>query len=470
MRLATIGGLVLGAISISACASPSLSPRETAAPTLAPCGQVAGLDGLPADTSSQPRFRFCLQLEIPDSLGSPQTVQAVLISDQEQDPLRGRRVLIYHPGGPGVSPFEIVSADPPPVDYATYVVISWSGTTSSSDKGSCGPSSTAFGTGRTEATLDILAQGTADECRRGFGTAGDIGAEAAADELEVLRAALGQDSVDLLMISYGSAIGEAYLRKYPGRVARAVLDAPIGLEVPWSFRLTSVDLALRNEARDLLARCAETACASAAGAGEPLTFGRLRASVINTSPTVGSGNLTLTPVMFDQATELALRSEQYWDAYVLAVGEALSGDGTGLWSMGESLFFDLDRSVFYRSICSDIDHPGDVAGYVIRGQDLITAYATELAPCVGFPRRPLTAIVSAAERPDVLLVASPHDVLAPVSLLAAAPDLIGMSALCTTNVVGHTSFRDEAVRDIVVAFLRDGQASESAARCDATFR
>ena len=457
-------------VAISGCAAPSHPPDGASAAGLEPCGQVDVSDGLPIDGSPPLLFKFCMQIALHDSVGNEKSIQVMLVSDQKQDPLKDRRLLVYHPGGPGVPPSAILSRDPPLVDYAAYAVVTWDGTTASTDRGSCGPASTEFGTSRNAANLAASAEATATECRFGYGTDADIGAVAAAAELDLVRSALGQENVDMLMISYGTAIGEAYLRLYPSRVARAVLDAPIALEVPWSKRLSWVDLALRNESSNLVAECSKSSCAALASRDVPLTYLQVRQAVLDTRPVVGSGSLSLTAVMLDQATEAALRSVDYWDAYAQAVGDGLAGDGTALWAMGESLYFDLDRSVFYRSVCADIDRPSDVTGYVVPADGLIAAYASELAPCAWFPHHGVPAIADAPDRPDVLLVTSTRDILAPANLLLAAPDLVGMSSTCQTDVAGHTSFRDPDVGGLISRFFRDGDSGAIAENCASTFR
>jgi hypothetical protein len=107
--------------------------------------------------------------------------------------------------------------------------------------------------------------------------------------------------------------------------------------------------------------------------------------VLAAEPSVGSGNLRLTPVMLDQATLLALHSEDHWSGWASAIDEALAGDGSSLWNAGARTYLDVDRQVYYRSLCADIDRPSDASGYA-GGQDpLFFTYASELTPCVGFP-------------------------------------------------------------------------------------
>lgn len=437
-----------------------------AASALQRCGEVDSAGGLPGGGTTSTAYKFCLQIPLVDSVGTEQRIQVLLISDQASNPLADRTVLIYHPGGPGISAVDVLAGDPPPVDLATYVVVTWDGTTASTNKGSCGPDSTAFGTGRDPANPAAAAERTAKECRFGFGSETDVGAIAAAQELEQVRILLGADQIDLLMVSYGTAIGEAYLRLHPDHVRRAVLDAPIAMEVPWRDRLAAVESTLRANADRLVQECPTPTCRGLAAGSAPLTYQLVRDALLARRPAVGSGNVTLTPVVIDQATELSLHSQGAWEGYNLAVDQALAGDGTALWSLGEKLYFDLDRSVFYRSLCADIDRPSNAAIYAVPHQDLLNAYTSELAPCSGFPSRTLPAARSVPDKPDVLVIASRNDFLAPATLMQSAPVLDNISSTCVTDVIGHTSLREPKVNELVTEFLQSGDTASAAEQCD----
>jgi hypothetical protein len=52
-----------------------------------------------------------------------------------------------------------------------------------------------------------------------------------------------------------------------------------------------------------------------------------------------------------------------------------------------------------------------------------------------------------------VIVASRHDTLAPAALLESAPALSQLGAMCLTEVRGHTSYPDPAVRAMITRFL-----------------
>lgn len=457
--------LILAVACGSNAVEPTVDPKP---PGLRPCHELPATTGGSQGDDTVGLHRYCLQLELDRSVDRTQIIQVLVLANQAAEPLRNRIALVYHPGGPGLSAVSTMLQDPPNVDLDTYVLLTWDGTTSGNGPGACGPESISYLTERTRDNFVAGAKATAEECLGGFGGPGDIGAWAAADELEAIRAALGLDRVDLLTFSYGTAIAEAYLHVHPDRVRRAVLDAPVALDVPWPSRLRLAGTTLRDEADRLARSCATDACESVlADTGSGGAYAAIRAAVLQRDPKVGSGSLTLTPVMFDQAAELALRSEANWEGFATGVDQALKGDGSSLWRVAERLYLDLDRSVFYQSLCADIDRPQDPAAYVLDTGPIEFAFGSELAPCAGFPRgviRPTQAGSSIAA-PDVLVVASDRDILAPASLARNAPFLQSIGALCETQVPGHTSYGDPAVRELILEFLRSGDAQAIAGRC-----
>lgn len=216
--------LAAAALVAAGCATTPVTPTATpiAAPgTLERCdaaeqpgGQGRSESLVPGGSEESPSesYRYCLPLTLSRREGTEQVVQVGVLSDRPSDPLRDRTLLVYHPGGPGLAVVPTMMADPPPVDLARYVVLAWDGATSSDSPGDCG---TAFMMDRTPADLAALATKTADLCSGGFFSANDIGAWAAAEELETIREALCVERFDLLTHSYGTAIAGRICRCTP---------------------------------------------------------------------------------------------------------------------------------------------------------------------------------------------------------------------------------------------------------------
>lgn len=446
-RIALLALFALGAAACGPEPSPTPTPTLAAGLAFSPCGEAEAPQG-----EQQARHKFCAQIEVSETTGFKRVVQILAISDKSSDPIADRRILVYHPGGPGVSAVDAVGADPLAIDLTRYTILTWDGTTASVVPGACGPASSAFGVSRDAATLAEEAGKVVKECLAGFGGPDDVGALAAANELEAIRKAIGVDKFDILAVSYGTAITEQYLRSYGQAVGRAVLDGPIALEVPWAARLQAVGKAQSDGASALVGACATERCQTVGNAATGLTYGELRRVLVAQAPSVGGGNTKLTGTIIDQATLLALRSESYWAPWAAAVDAALGGDGTDLWALGEKEYFDLDRAVFYRSICSDINLPPTFEAFGAPQDQLLWAYTSELAPCNGYPRTPV-AVAPVSATAQVLILASPKDPLTPSTLLGSAPELSAMGTVCETDVVGHTNLRDPKFGALALGFL-----------------
>lgn len=465
-------GLLTGAMV--SCAAPAPDDGRTSVTpqllVLVPCESplpgaplaAASFDASPSQTEPA---RLCGQLRFEDL--AERTLQVGVVAERGDRPFEDRTVLIYHPGGPGMSPVDRLLADPPAVDLSLFTLVSWDGATASSTPGSCGSDESRFATDRSRERLARLVLAAAQDCFRGFGADSSFGAATAAAELDVVRAAIDVDRVDLLTHSYGTAIAEAYLNAYPTRVRRAVLDGPLALEVPWLSRLQAVDGALEEVSTRLFASCGVGGC------GEGLAdlvmrggYQAIRAEFTDDPPLVGTSSVPMTATMLDQATLLALRGEDSWVPYLGALEAALDGEARDLWTMGEQYVFGVDRVVFYGSLCVDLELPRSVEGFQIRGGPLLETYATELALCsdLGLAAQPTESTASEWES-DVLVVASRFDPLTPAALLDHAPILSDRSSVCTTDVLGHTSFGDADVGDLVREFLRTGDGAAIAGRC-----
>src|SRR3989442_1622365 len=152
---------------------------------------------LPPPDAVAGRYQYCAQVTI-RSNGVDRTVQVGAVSDRPTLPLAGRRGLVYHPRGPGISAGDTFFDDPPSVDLKTFVGVAWDGARAPNAAGSCGPADLAFGTDRNLDALSGAARAAARECKAAFGADPRAGAQVAAEELEAVRAALRIERFDLL--------------------------------------------------------------------------------------------------------------------------------------------------------------------------------------------------------------------------------------------------------------------------------
>jgi pimeloyl-ACP methyl ester carboxylesterase len=86
----------------------------------------------------------------------------------------------------------------------------------------------------------FLAADGVRECREYWESGADLTqyvTDAAVDDIDEVRAALGYERLDVIGVSYGSRAATVYMRRHPARVRTALLlgPAPTGIRMPFSF-------------------------------------------------------------------------------------------------------------------------------------------------------------------------------------------------------------------------------------------
>ncbi|MEJ8671564.1 alpha/beta fold hydrolase [Streptomyces sp. MS1.AVA.1] len=89
-------------------------------------------------------------------------------------------------------------------------------------------------TPQTERSYLTSLRDLADDCATGAGKAvlPYLSTEQTADDMDAIRAALGEPRTSFLGVSYGTYLGAAYAARFPHRVGRMVLDSVVG---PWDW-------------------------------------------------------------------------------------------------------------------------------------------------------------------------------------------------------------------------------------------
>lgn len=196
----------------------------------------------------------------------------------------------------------------------------------------------------------------------------------AMQDLDAVRAALGAEQINLVAASYGTRAALDYLRQFPGRVRRAVLDgvAPPDMALPAS---QSLDAQAALDA--LLAACAaEPGCSDDFPAlrddWAALLAGLPREVAV---PHPVSGRLerfTLTRDMVLAAVRGALYAPVLSSALPAAIHEAAAGRVHGLVGLGSSLYSGRAGAVaagmHFSVVCAE-DMPRVAAAPARRGRD-----------------------------------------------------------------------------------------------------
>ena len=195
------------------------------------------------DTSGIPTAQ-CGTVSVPVDYAKPEGAQAQLAVIRI--PASGDRIgaLVVNPGGPGASAvdtvagmgaslantditrrFDLVGIDPRGVGHSTPEL-------------RC-RTDAEFDAFRREPMADYSPDGVAHiealytqlagQCTQKMGTEflANIGTASSVRDMDVVRAALGENQINYLGFSYGTALGAAYAEQYPDRIRAMVLDGAV---------------------------------------------------------------------------------------------------------------------------------------------------------------------------------------------------------------------------------------------------
>ena len=198
-----------------------------------------------------------------------------------------------------------------------------------------------------QALKDEADTGFVDGCKQKYGdTLRFYSTANTARDMDAIRAALGDDQISVLGLSYGTYLGATYATMFPDRVRAMVLDSvvePNGDTVQQAFetQLVGFEGAFNNWA----AWCqSDTTCEfNAADVGA--RWDALRQKLDDTSITGSDGRVANNATM-ETATTAALYSKSDWPVLGQALNKAEAGDPAGIFALADSYNGRDDKGTF----------------------------------------------------------------------------------------------------------------------------
>lgn len=468
---------------------PALADVYGQEPAWVPCGEV-----LECATVAVP-----VDWDAPDGELLDLAVSRVPAGDEDD---RLGSVLV-NPGGPGASGVDLVGADgSAAVSEAVrerYDVVGFDPRgVGSSDPVDClddaaldeylatdVDTSTPEGEEEVAAREAAFARGCAEDAGP---LLGEVGTVDAARDLDVLRAVLGDERLTYVGRSYGTLLGAEYLRQFPARAGRLVLDGALDP----ADGAAAVALA-QAEGLERALTAFVTACGEGDVDGCPLegtaeeglsTVAGLVESTRDAPLPTGDPDRPLTRPLAATGVVAALYDDGTWPLLGAALTDALDGDGSGLLQLADAYAGRLPDGTYRGNTLeafvavSCLDRPGVTA----EEAEELTEQLGEVAPtlgslvgggatCVDWPVPP-TRTPAPVEAPDALptlVVGTTGDPATPYVWSERLAEQLGSAALLTYDGEGHTAYLrgDDCVDGAVDAYLLDGVLPGDGATCGA---
>ncbi|HZY27170.1 MAG TPA: alpha/beta hydrolase [Jiangellaceae bacterium] len=317
----------------------------------------------------------------------------------------------------------------------------------------------------------------------------NIGTSDVARDMDVLRAALGDDRLNYVGKSYGTYIGAIYADQFPERVGRVVLDGAI------DPGLTGTELALgQAEGFEAALNSYLDYCLD----GEECPLGRIETEarstlanlldVIDATPLpTGDESRPLTQGLAIRgiALPLYLTPDEGYPVLSLALDDALSGDGAALQTLADLYLFrnpdgtydgNMNEAI-YAVNCLDRPHSTSIADIEAATAAFEAAspifgpfLAWDELTCVEWLVPPATeaARVSASGAAPIVVVGTTGDPATPYEWAESLASQLESGVLVSYEGSVHTAYREgsECVDDAVDTFLLDGTAPDDDLRCE----
>ena len=163
-----------------------------------------------------------------------------------------------------------------------------------------------------------------------------VGTVASARDLDLLRAALGEEQISYLGVGYGGALGAVYASLFPGRVRAMALDGAYDPSAdPAALRAQGRAARERALASILEACSRDPLCYFHNGGEAPAAFARLITELDAVPATVAPSLPRVDQGEAWRAVLFALPDELMWTRLTMALGEAQAGEAMELLLLSE---------------------------------------------------------------------------------------------------------------------------------------
>jgi pimeloyl-ACP methyl ester carboxylesterase len=366
----------LCSVTLMACTQStagSATPRSgEAAPELAgyydqqlswgPCADYATNDD-DRGTFADPTFD-CTRLEVPLDYAEPDGETAQIGVLRQKAPGDTIGSLLFNPGGPGGSGmglvpslsaglgqsplpqrFDLVGFDPRGVGASTPTIDCINDAEWEAERADLDVDPSPAGVAQTEAENRRFAQ-LCTERSGGAQVLANAGTRDVVRDMDILRAALGDEKLTYLGYSYGTRIGSQYAEAFPENVRALVLDGALDPTQTTVDRTVKQNAGFQQAFEAYAADCArQPSCPLGTDpAGATAAFQALTRPLIDAPLPVGQRILSYSDAVI--GTIQALYAKDFWPALSRGISGLASGDGKILLALGD-IYYDRGQNGVY---------------------------------------------------------------------------------------------------------------------------
>ncbi|MBN2624976.1 MAG: alpha/beta fold hydrolase [Acidimicrobiales bacterium] len=299
-----------------------------------------------------------------------------------------------------------------------------------------------------------------------------LGTEDVARDIDAVRAAMGDDQLNYLGFSYGTAIGQQLAELFGPTVRAMIIDGildlgPTGIESA-TTQAAGFEVALQAFADDCDADSSCPLAPDAIGAVEDLLAQVEEAPVPAEPRDLGPGEMSTGLTM-------PLYSETLWPDLADAVADGLDGDGSGMVALADQYLGVADFDIYFAVNCLDFEWPETPEELLAAGADAADesphfgeAIVNDYVRCTMWPveEEPMPA-VTAPDAPPILVVSTTNDPATPYESGVRTAERLETGVLLTYEGDGHTVVGNgvPCVDDIATAYLVDLEVPEDGTTC-----
>lgn len=307
--------------------------------------------------------------------------------------------------------------------------------------------------------------------------------ENSARDMDLLRAVLGDSTLNYLGYSYGTFLGATYAKLFPERVGRLVLDGAVDPAVSGLELNVTQGVGFESALRAYMADClTDDECPFRGTVDEAMAdLGTLMASVERTPLRNDDGRLLGADLLLT-AVVTALYSQDSWPYLTAALTDVLQGNPFVAFQLADFYNDRIDgeyegneTEAFRAYNCMDypLDATAaqtDAAAAVLAAQaPTVAPYWTLLDPCDEWPYPPtgVRERISADGAAPIVVVGTTNDPATPYEWSVSLADQLSSGVLVTRVGEGHTGYNkgNTCVDSAVEAYLLDGTVPPDGLEC-----